>query len=159
MMFNDSVEAFMLRLKRNPVPDDSSSWNSIIRETQKVVPRQFRKEHKRGDKTMGIDFKTMEEKAKEQREERDRKFSEGMKRMQDSILEQQNETMVLWEKSVRRNETAKAEMQKEIAEIEAEAERRIAETKKRYAVSYGQKEWNTSADDALREFVRKTMDK
>lgn len=34
-MFSDSTEAFMLRLKRNPVPKGEPSWRTIIHDTQK----------------------------------------------------------------------------------------------------------------------------
>lgn len=43
MMFNGTIEAYMLRLKRHPVPDEEPSWNTIINETQKEVPRQLQK--------------------------------------------------------------------------------------------------------------------
>ena len=34
-MFDDTVEAFMLRLKRNPVPNGKASWLTVIHDTQK----------------------------------------------------------------------------------------------------------------------------
>ena len=103
---------------------------------------------------MSIDFKTMEEKAKEEALNRDRQFSEGMQRMKENAMQKQRETLELWAESIRSNEDAEAAMQKEIAEIEAEAESRIEETRKKYAANYGRKGWNSSTEDALRDFVR-----
>lgn len=100
-----------------------------------------------------MDFKLMEERAKEEALNHDRKFSEDMQRMKENALQKQRESAELWAASIRSNEEAQESMQKEIADIEAEAEKRIEETKKRYAANYGRKKWNSSTDDALRDLA------
>lgn len=100
-------------------------------------------------------FKLMEEKAKEEALNRDRKFSEDMQRMKENALQKQRESAELWAASIRSNEEAQESMQKEIDAIKEDAEKRIEQTKQRYAANYGRKTWNSSTDDALRDFVRK----
>lgn len=47
-MFDGTLEAFMLRLKRNPVPEGEPSWRTIIKDTQKYKhPRKEKHEKNR----------------------------------------------------------------------------------------------------------------
>lgn len=50
MMFDESLESFMLRLKRNPVPEDGQSWKKIIHDTQKNEPKSLFKERNKHEK-------------------------------------------------------------------------------------------------------------
>lgn len=103
---------------------------------------------------MEIDYKTMEEKAAEQAAERDRKFSEAMQELQERKKRSLENIGEMMEKAVANNEGAESKMNEEIAAVEAEAADRINRIRKHYAENYGGKEWNETAEESLRKFVK-----
>ena len=103
---------------------------------------------------MHIDLTGIEEKAAEQAAERDRNFSEAMQKLQERNQQHNAAISASITGAVENTVNAAEEMQQEIEAIEAEAERNIDATKRRYAAAYGLKDWNTTTEDALRELSR-----
>lgn len=102
-----------------------------------------------------MDFKKMEEAIEAERAEQGRRSIDALnKQAADAVADQLewNERLV---KALAEDNRNRESMEQEIAEIQAEADKRIAQVKDRYRFKCGNTSWNSTLDDSYRDFARK----
>ena len=114
-------------------------------------------EAKRAEATK-IDFGKMEETIEAERAEQNRRSIDALNKQAADTVAKRLEWNELFDKAMAEDKRNRESMEKEIAEIQAEADKRIEQVKTRYRARYGNKSWNSTLDDSYRDFTRKLMD-
>lgn len=104
-----------------------------------------------------MDFEQMAKNAEAERAEKDKHTISALNKLADEHSAKQTQ----WNKELYTAVTAekkqKAKMDAEIAEIQAEADKRIQSVKDRYASVYGRKSWNSTLDESLKDLSNDIM--
>lgn len=114
-------------------------------------------EAKRAEETK-IDFGKMEETIEAERAEQDSRSIDAMNKQAADAVANKLEWNERLDKALAEDKRNRESMEKEIAEIQAEADKRIEQVKTRYRARYGDKSWNSTLDDTYRDFTRELMD-
>ena len=102
-----------------------------------------------------MDFKKMEEAIEAERAEQGRRSIDAMNKQAADAIADKLEWSALLDKALAEDKENRESMEQEISEIQAEADKRIAQVKDRYRFKCGNTSWNSTLDDSYRDFARK----
>lgn len=105
-----------------------------------------------------IDFGKMEETIEAERAEQGRRSIDALNKQAADAAANKLEWNELFYKAMAEDKRNRESMEQEIAEIQAEADKRIEQVKTRYRARYGEKSWNSTLDDSYRDFTRRLTD-
>ena len=101
----------------------------------------------------------MEQRVAAANAEKDRQSMDQMQQQIEKDHAASRATIELAEKMVEKTKRARDNMNSEIAEIQAEADKQIQNTKDRYAARYGDQKWNTADEKRWRDFTKGITEK
>lgn len=100
-----------------------------------------------------MDFEKMAQNIEAERAEHDKRTADALNKLSEEHTAKQLQWNTELYHSIADDKNNREAMEKEIAEVQAEADKRIKQIKDRYSARYGKKDWNSDINESFRDFA------